>query len=413
MLFSSRVNCWKSVFILDRFQGNELSDWICDLEIKIPGIYEYHVEYQDWETGLLSNATSGSLLVDPRLYLPPTNILDADYSSHTKNLLPLDAVVIISVIPKWMPTLSHWMPFFNSFSNTGYNMVHFAPMNARGISNSPYSIYDQLSISDDLFEKKLSESEKEAKFKFTIDQIRETCGMLSITDVVWNHTACNSLWLEEHPEAGYNLVNSPHLRPANEVDVAILEFSESLGPVYGLNPDVQTDGQLNDVMALFKNLIVPGIRLWEFYVIDVKTSLLNFADLWESKLTSNAKENTYKNFSLGSLSLKEKADRLAADALAVAKEGHRFAKTIILDKAVYFIQKVIQDVGGSSATHLAVKEFESILNEINLAFYREYDQDLESILTQVTNRARYLRVAEHGPRLGPISRGYGTLSFTY
>lgn len=34
-------------------------------------------------------------------------------------------------------------------------------------------------------------------------------------------TAANSLWIKEHPECGYNLVNSPHLRPAWVLDRAI------------------------------------------------------------------------------------------------------------------------------------------------------------------------------------------------
>lgn len=99
-------------------------------------------------------------------------------------------------------------------------MVHFAPVNARGISNSPYAIFDQLQLSDDLFVplhnqlhsstssssttapvKYPSEQEKEVILKDMLSKIWHIHGIISVTDVVWNHTACNSQWLEEHPES--------------------------------------------------------------------------------------------------------------------------------------------------------------------------------------------------------------------
>ncbi len=38
-------------------------------------------------------------------------------------------------------------------------------------------------------------------------------GILSMSDVVWNHTAHNSEWLNQHPDAAYSPANSPHLQP--------------------------------------------------------------------------------------------------------------------------------------------------------------------------------------------------------
>lgn len=81
-------------------------------------------------------------------------------------------------------------------------MVHFAPVSTPGISNSPYAIYDQLSLDDGLFEETLTEVEKEKQLTEMIKIIHQNHSILSISDIVWNHTACNSPWLQDHPEAG-------------------------------------------------------------------------------------------------------------------------------------------------------------------------------------------------------------------
>ena len=53
-------------------------------------------------------------------------------------------------------------------------------------------------------------------------------GLLGLTDVVWNHTADNSKWLQEHPEVGYNVSTAPWLEAALELDTSLLEFSSKL-----------------------------------------------------------------------------------------------------------------------------------------------------------------------------------------
>lgn len=176
-----------------RFQSTADSDHTAIITIRTPGSFEFYVEYEGKDGSRTRSRASGYFVVDPLLML----------ETPKKQLLPLDGITILTIIPKWMPTLSQWMPFFKSFAKTGYNMVHFAPINKRGASNSPYSINDQLSISDDLFDSPIStEHAKYVQMKSLIQAIHKDCNIFSATDIVWNHTSCDSEWLQDHPEAG-------------------------------------------------------------------------------------------------------------------------------------------------------------------------------------------------------------------
>jgi len=138
---------------------------------------------------------TGTFLVDPSLYLP-TNSFPI--------LLPLDGIVIQTVIPKWLPKIQDWNSHFQISAKTGYNMMHFAPLQKRGSSDSPYSIYDQLSFDDEYFESdKLTNHEKNEIMGQALLDLENQYNILPVTDVVWNHTANNSRWLKEHPESGF------------------------------------------------------------------------------------------------------------------------------------------------------------------------------------------------------------------
>lgn len=75
-------------------------------------------------------------------------------------------------------------------------------------------------------------------------------------------TAANSMWIREHPECGYNLVNSPHLRPAWVLDRAIWHLTTRVADGYykekGLPADITNEKHLN----VSKEVLITAIK-WQ------------------------------------------------------------------------------------------------------------------------------------------------------
>lgn len=73
--------------------------------------------------------------------------------------------------------------------------------------------------------------------------------MLSICDIVLNHTANESVWLKDHPECTYNLQNCPYLKPAYLLDIALFNFSmevsKGIWELNGIPEEVSSEEHLN------------------------------------------------------------------------------------------------------------------------------------------------------------------------
>ncbi|KNE73199.1 glycogen debranching enzyme [Allomyces macrogynus ATCC 38327] len=214
------------------FKYDYVNDASIDLDIAAPGTFAFKVESR-----LPAEKHATTIPLDPQT----THVLVEPTLTVLGVPLPtLDAIVLQSVVPKWLGPLSTWSAQFKTLGKLNFNLVHFVPMQPRGISNSPYSLLDQLDVSPDLFEQGKLPPTVDARWaavSHVLGEI-EAAGLLAMTDVVWNHTACNSPWLRAHPESGYNLVNSPHLYPAYLLDDALQNYSYRVatGQVAGVNP---------------------------------------------------------------------------------------------------------------------------------------------------------------------------------
>ncbi len=97
-----------------------------------------------------------------------------------------------------------------------------------GQSKSLYSIADQLTLDPYYFEASLTSAQRYSQLKETLSHIKKTHNCLFFIDILLNHTAADSPWLNDDHDAYYSLSNTPHLNSAFLLDQTIAHFSASL-----------------------------------------------------------------------------------------------------------------------------------------------------------------------------------------
>lgn len=324
------------------------------------------------------------------------------------SFMPIDSLIVFSVISKFMGKFpGDWDNHLRGISQRGYNMVHFTPLMMRGNSNSPYSIYDQLQFD------KTSFPNGENDVARMVKKMEQEFNMLAMTDVVWNHTADNSKWLEEHPEAGYNVQTAPWLRSALELDTALLEFSRDLRAL-GLPTTLSSIDDLLEIMDGCKIRVLGGCKLWEFYVLDVERDAKAIVKAWvEGQATFP--EDGFGKLGVRGLEevkewpLKKKADWCVEKGLLGGDRlGERYRRRMDPLVCAGLLSALFgwYDTRTSSTPdeRAALGTIYRILEEVNLHFYREYDADAAEIMEQLFNRIKYCRLDDHGPKMGPITR---------
>lgn len=334
----------------------------------------------------------------------PTNtqtfFIDISPSLHVgKQCVPLDAISIISVLSKFIGKYpDDWDRHLHGISERGYNMVHFTPLMMRGDSNSPYSIYDQHTFDKQIF------PQGEKDIQDLVTKMEQDYSLMGLTDVVWNHTANNSKWLEERPDAGYNIKTAPHLQSAYELDSALLKYSSNLSNL-GMPTHLNNVDDLLRIMEGVKVHVIGAIKLWEFYICDVEHATQTAVAAW---MENKADLNLLTSGDAVSWSLKQKADWLREHACpGKDRMGERFRRNTTPEASAALLHKLFGKynarANGEGDERTAYGTMHRFLNELNLDWYREYDADLAALMEQVFNRTKYMRLDDNGPKTGDIT----------
>ena len=317
--------------------------------------------------------------------------------------LPLDALSIFSVISKFMGKYpADWENHLRGIGQRSYNMIHFTPLMRRGSSNSPYSIYDQHSFDSECF------PNGESDIARLVDGMERNHGLLGLTDVVWNHTANNSKWLENHPEAGYNAQTAPWLESALELDTALLEFGLRLDS-HNLPSLLDSTQDLEKLMDGVPKHVLEPLRLWEYYTLNVERDVKAAINTWivgdVTALISKEGGNDFEKVDgIADWPVSRKTQFLLGDG--ATHFGNRFGRTLDPSHGAALLTAWF---GPYAAREKATDEAEAynalvkVLNEINVPFYEEYDADRAVMLEQLFNRIKYLRLDAHGPKLGRVN----------
>lgn len=297
-----------------------------------------------------------------------------------------------------------WEEHLQGIAGRGYNMIHFTPLMEKGASESPYSLYDQLKFDPFCF------PNDESDIASLISHMEKGHGLLGLTDVVWNHTAFNSKWLQEHPEAGYSVDTAPWLTSALELDDALLKFGLSLQS-QGLPTNLKSTEDLSQVIKALEQNAIPQLKLWEYYVVNVNADAQAAVEAW-SKGRITLPKGGFKGSGLGGLegvkdwSSEQMADMLHDHGLLGRSElGPRFYRKIDAEvgAALLTILYGRYSTERDADEHAPTQKMKDILEIINVSLYQECNSDVSVILQSVFNRVKYLRLDEGGPKLGEIN----------
>eukprot|EP00045_Choanoeca_perplexa_P017220 m.247081 g.247081 ORF g.247081 m.247081 type:complete len:1516 (+) comp17479_c0_seq20:110-4657(+) len=230
-----------------------------DIKYNVCGWNEEHAQ-----DGIIYNAC---IVVEPEVRL----------GTKTINL---DNLSLMTMIPNCMGPVSEWKNQLKVASETGFQAVHLCPIQEQGRSKSCYSLKDQLKLNSDLFDNDPGTADKQlADVVSHANTPKEEGGLslLLLVDLVYNHTSPDAPWLKDHPEACYNLNNSPHLRPGFVLDQALKLVSKQIGdgsiPLPAL---VESEADIDAIIAHVWDQVYPQLQLTRLSQVDLEDNLNTF-----------------------------------------------------------------------------------------------------------------------------------------
>ncbi|XP_051162472.1 glycogen debranching enzyme [Leptopilina boulardi] len=348
-----------------------------NLNLTSAGSFHYYATDTKMENGAKAIA-SGYLLVDPELKI-----------GKNDESLPIDCIQCHTVLAKCLGPFSTWENKLLVSKNSGYNMIHFTPIQELGGSRSSYSLSDQLKLNPSF-----SSGEKETTFddvEALVKKMRTEWNVLSICDIVLNHTANESSFLLTNPECTYNCSNCPYLRPSYLLDATLFELTIQVGAgeweMKGIPAVVETEEHLNSIRYALHSHFLPLIKIHELYILDVNETVAEFLSLARNQMPH------------------EESDMEMESIKIIRDEEFRRLKATIDKSLALRLYNTYRVDCFDEDTRLkrCAEDLRKKLQELNDAILNEVQNNLNAAVENTIAGIRYFRVQSDGPRIQEIS----------
>lgn len=364
-------------------------DIYCEVSCKKSGSFRFYFSCKR------DGDVEGSLyiLIEPKIFVGPPK---------ARKYVPLDSIRCQTVLAKLLGPINTWESKLLVAKESGYNVIHFTPIQQLGESRSCYSLSDQLQVNPEFATKPGGKVTFEDVEKIT-KKLREEWGIASICDIVLNHTANESEWLKSHPESTYSCFTCPHLRPAFLLDALLaqvgMDVKEGKLEQHGVPPIIETEDHLQALKEQVLAHYLPQIKLHEFFQCDVEKCVAKF----EAKLKEIGPPSPQRRHH-------GHEDDFVMPERVILKfdpEYRRRTSCVNLDTAVKLYN--LHHHNAPDEAHrvkICVKQFRKALIALNECVQREIHADMEYAINNCIAGTRYERVQGDGPQIKVISKQY-------
>lgn len=366
---------------------SDLTDVYADIRMVCSGSFNYFFTIDESVSIVKSNG-QGYFLVDPTLSVGPKENVE----------ITMDCLQVQTVITKLLGPFDTWENKLAVARETGYNMIHFTPVQELGVSNSAYSIRNQHVLSP-VYSPPGSQTRTLADLDKLVKKMHNEWRVMSLTDLVLNHTSKDSPWLLERPDFAYNAKNSPHLRPAYLVDCILRNFSEEVGAGQweskGIPAEVREEQHLQAMRHALHNDVFPKYKIPEFFTCNPEQVLKDF----KRGIEENRKPSPVED---GELTLKQDP------------QYRRNQSSVNIDQALHLFNTDRTCQGDFAASPNVMNRAERVdkccealnmhLHHLNRQKEAEVGDHVCVAIENFIANARYRFVADHGPRLGKVTK---------